>query len=134
MKKIIITISITLAMLAISAQGFAQTSGVNTQAAQTQTAQEEASGKAIYENLQVNKVSCSKLSDNDFEFLGDYYMGQMMGSSHGAMDNLMAQRMGADNNRLMHIVLGKRFSNCDPAASFPSQGIGFLPMMGMMGN
>lgn len=108
MKKIIITISIMFTMLGISAQGFAQTTGANTQADQTsQIAQEEAAGKVIYDNLQANKVSCSNLSDNDFEVLGDYYMGQMMGSSHGAMDNLMTQRIGEANNHLMHITLGK---------------------------
>src|SRR3989344_1551237 len=129
MKKIIISILTVVAVLTIGASVSAQTPS-NT----NQTAQEEASGKVIYDNLQINKVSCSNLSDNDFELLGDYYMGQMMGSSHSAMDNLMTQRIGEDNNRLMHIALGKRFSNCDSSASFPSQGVGFLPMMGMMGN
>lgn len=117
-------------MLGILTQSFAQTVA-NTQ---TQIAQEEAQGKIIYENLQTNKVSCSNISDNDFELLGDYYMGQMMGGSHAAMDALMTQRIGEDNNRLMHISLGKRLSGCDTSASFPSQGVGFLPMMGMMGN
>ena len=118
------------ALLGISTQSFAQTATADP----TQTAQEEAQGKVIYDNLQTNKVSCTNLSDNDFEFLGDYYMGQMMGSSHAAMDNLMTQRMGEANNRLMHIALGKRLSGCDTSAVFPSQGVGFLPMMGMMGN
>lgn len=121
-------------MLGISTQSFAQTA-VNTQTnPSTQTAQEEAQGKIIYDNLQANKVSCSNISDNDFELLGDYYMGQMMGSSHAAMDALMTQRIGENNNRLMHIAFGKRLSGCDTSASFPSQGVGFLPMMGIMGN
>ena len=60
-------------------------------------------------------------------------MGQMMGTSHSAMDTLMTQRIGADNERLMHIALGKRLSGCDTSAVFPVQGAGFLPMMGMMG-
>ncbi len=123
-----------VAVLGISTQSFAQTA-VNAQVnPSTQTAQEEAQGKIIYDNLQTNKVSCSNISDNDFELLGDYYMGQMTGSSHAAMDNLMTQRIGEDNNRLMHIAMGKRLSGCDTSASFPSQGVGFLPMMGMMGN
>src|SRR3989338_997618 len=129
MKKIIISILAVIAVLTIGASVSAQTPS-NT----SQTVQEEASGKVMYDNLQTNKISCPNLSDNDFELLGDYYMGQMMGSSHSAMDNLMTQRIGEVNNRLMHITLGKRFSNCDPSASFPAQGISFLPMMGMMGN
>ena len=122
-----------VAMLGISTQVFAQTA--NTQInSNAQILQEEAQGKIIYDNLQANKASCSNISDNDFELLGDYYMGQMMGSSHAAMDALMTQRIGETNNRLTHIALGKRLSGCDTSAPFPSQGVGFLPMMGMMGN
>ncbi len=99
----------------------------------SQTIQDEAAGKAILGKLQSNQTSCSNLTDDDFDKLGDYYMGQMMGSSHAAMDVLMTQRIGADNERLMHVALGKRLSGCDVSAVFPAQGAGFLPMMGMMG-
>lgn len=102
-------------------------------AANSQTAQDEAAGKAILEKLQSKQTSCSNLVDDDFDKLGDYYMGQMMGTSHSAMDTLMTQRIGADNERLMHVALGKRLSGCDTSAVFPTQGAGFLPMMGMMG-
>ncbi|HQU09101.1 MAG TPA: SHOCT domain-containing protein, partial [Opitutales bacterium] len=88
---------------------------------------------AILGKLQSNQTSCSNLTDDDFDKLGDYYMGQMMGTSHSTMDALMAQRIGEDNDRLMHIALGKRLSGCDVSAAFPVQGAGFLPMMGMMG-
>lgn len=94
---------------------------------------EESQGKSIYDKLQTKQTNCSNLVDNDFELLGDYFMGQMMGSSHATMDTLMSQRMGEDNNKLMHITLGKRLSGCNTTAVFPSVGAGFLPMMGMMG-
>lgn len=98
-----------------------------------QTAQDEAAGKAILEKIQSKQVSCTNLSNDDFDKLGDYYMGQMMGSSHDAMDTLMIQRIGENNEQLMHIAMGKRLSGCDTSAQFPAQGAGFLPMMGMMG-
>ena len=105
----------------------------NSTVVSNQTIQEEADGKAILGKLQSQQTSCTNLSDDNFEKLGDYFMGQMMGSSHGAMDALMTQRIGESNNSLMHIALGKRFSGCDTSAVFPSQGASFLPMMGMMG-
>lgn len=108
----------------------AENTGIS--ATDNKTLQEEAEGKAIFEKLQSKQTKCADLSDDDFEKLGDYYMGQMMGVSHSAMDTLMDQRIGEDNNRLMHIALGKRFSGCDTSAAFPSQGNNFLPMMGMM--
>ncbi len=98
-----------------------------------QITEDETAGKAILEKLQRKEVVCANLTDNDFNLLGDYYMGEMMGSSHETMDKLMVERMGEQNERLMHMAMGKRFSGCDTSASFPSQGVGFLPMMGMMG-
>jgi len=105
----------------------------NSPVVNNQIIQEEAEGKAILGKLQSQQTSCANLTDDNFEKLGDYFMGQMMGSSHSAMDALMTQRIGEDNNRLMHIALGKRFSGCNTSAVFPSQGESFLPMMGMMG-
>ncbi len=127
---------ITVLLLSASLPGIiqAQTTGSTVgPATGNQTTQDEVAGGVILENLQSNKASCSTLSDDDYDKLGDYFMGQMMGSSHAAMDALMIQRIGADNERLMHIALGKRLSGCDVSAVFPAQGAGFLPMMGMMG-
>lgn len=107
--------------------------GVVSAPVNAQTVQDEATGKVILGKLQSKQTSCSNLVDDDFDKLGDYYMGQMMGASHSAMDTLMIQRIGADNERLMHVALGKRLSGCDTSAVFPTQGAGFLPMMGMMG-
>lgn len=92
----------------------------------------EATGKVIWENIRDKKTSCDQLKDSDFKTLGDYFMGQMSGDSHEAMDQMMDQMMGEDNTDLMHIVMGKRLSGCDSAADFPQAGRGFLPMMQMM--
>lgn len=97
------------------------------------TASEEAEGKAVWERLQNKEVSCDKLSDDDFGSLGEYFMGQMVGDSHEAMNNMMERMMGKEGEEQMHIVMGKRLSGCEPNAQTPSNGIGFMPMMWMMG-
>src|SRR3990167_5123219 len=58
------------------------------------TAREEAEGKTVWEKLQAKELTCEDLSDDNFETLGEYFMGQMMGDSHEAMNNMMIQMMG----------------------------------------
>lgn len=96
------------------------------------TSDEEARGKMIWERFKAKEVICSDLSDDDFDALGEYFMGQMTGSSHAAMNAMMAQMMGERGENQMHIVMGKRFSGCDISAAYPAGGIGFMPMMQMM--
>ena len=136
MRKIFITFGIFFAFaftIVSPAVTNAQMMGYTGSNASTssQTTQDEAAGKAILGKLQSKQVSCANLSNDDFDKLGDYYMGQMMGSSHDAMDTLMIQRIGDNNEQLMHIAMGKRLSGCDTSAQFPAQGSSFLPMMGM---
>mgnify|MGYP003394690662 CR=1 FL=1 len=136
MKNKLLFVTVIAILFSVSLPGVtrAQMMGSAVSSAVTaQTVQDEAAGKAILDKLQSNQTSCSSLSDADFDKLGDYYMGRMMGTSHSAMDVLMTQRIGENNNQLMHIALGKRLSGCDTSAVFPTQGAGFLPMMGMMG-
>lgn len=96
------------------------------------TAREEAEGKIVWEKLQAKQVACSDLSEEDFGTLGEYFMGQMMGTSHETMNNMMTQMMGEQGEEQMHVAMGKRLSGCDASAAFPSQGIGFMPMIQMM--
>lgn len=96
------------------------------------TAREEAEGKAVWEKLRAKELACKDLSDDNFETLGEYFMGQMMGTSHEAMNTMMIQMMGEQGEEQMHAVMGKRLSGCDTSAAFPSQGMGFMPMMQMM--
>ena len=96
------------------------------------TAREEAEGKATWEKLQAKQTACTDLSDEDFGALGEYFMGQMMGSSHSAMNQMMVNMMGEEGEEQIHIVMGKRLSGCDTSVAFPSQGVGFMPMMQMM--
>ena len=96
------------------------------------TASEEAEGKAAWEKLQTKELACKDLSDDNFGTLGEVFMGQMMGASHEAMNNMMIQMMGEQGEEQMHVVMGKRLSGCDTSAAFPSQGTGFMSMMQMM--
>ena len=96
------------------------------------TAREEAEGRAVWDKLQAKQVGCVDLSDEDFGALGEYFMGQMTGDSHEAMNAMMTQMMGEEGEEAMHVVMGKRLSGCDTSAAFPSQGVGFMPMMQMM--
>ncbi|KKR17435.1 MAG: hypothetical protein UT77_C0001G0263 [Candidatus Daviesbacteria bacterium GW2011_GWC2_40_12] len=96
------------------------------------TAREEAEGKEIWDKLQSKQLECKNITDNQYGSLGEYFMGQMMGSSHEAMNNMMIQMMGEEGEEQMHIAMGKRLSSCDPDAQLPANGIGFMPMMWMM--
>ena len=147
MQKIIIVASILIAGVLISsrvahAQGmmgrFNNPSGTQT-SSETSTAQDEAAGKVIYDKLQSKQTTCQSLVDDDFDVLGDYYMGQQLGSTtiHASMNNMMTNMMGEEGEKQMHIALGKRLSGCDSYAPLPAKGSNFLPMMGlggMMGN
>lgn len=97
------------------------------------TAREEAEGRAIWDKLQAKELSCAGLTEEDFGALGEYFMGQMMGSSHSAMNQMMVNMMGKEGEEQAHIVIGKRLSGCDASAAFPSPAAGFMPMMQMMG-
>lgn len=82
--------------------------------------------------LQTKQTTCADLSEEDFSVLGEYFMGQMIGTSHEAMNTMMEQMMGKEGEEQMHVVMGKRLSGCDTSAAIPSQGVGFMPMMQMM--
>lgn len=99
-----------------------------------QTAQEEAEGKAIWDKLQAKQLECKNLTDDNFDVLGEYFMGQSIGNTqrHAFMNQMMKNMMGETGETQAHITLGKRASGCDPTASFP-HGTGWFPMMGMMG-
>ena len=112
--------------------GFSSSSSDNA-AIQSQQ-QEEQEGKQFLDGLNNKTVTCSQLKDADFEKIGEYFMGQSIGdiSRHIAMNEMMKSMMGEQGEEQMHVAWGKRGSGCDTSAAFPSQGIGFMPMMQMM--
>jgi putative membrane protein len=96
------------------------------------TAREEAEGGIVWQKLQSGEVECSDLPDEDFGVLGEYFMGQMLGDSHAAMNEMMMQIHGEEGEEQIHVVTGKRLSGCDTSASFPMSSGGWMPVMNMM--
>ena len=135
-KAIFYTISVLGLTLVISGTVFAQgmvgfpSSSPDNAAIQSQQ-QEEQEGKQFLDNLNNKTVTCSQLNDSDFEKIGEYFMGQSIGdiSRHIVMNNMMKSMMGEQGEEQIHIAWGKRGSSCDTSAAFPSEGIGFMPMM-----
>ena len=79
-------------------------------------------------------VDCLQLQDADFEKIGEYFMGQSIGDAarHIVMNEMMKRMMGEPGEEQMHAVMGKRLSSCNTSVAFPSQDVGFMPMMQMM--
>ena len=94
---------------------------------------EEIAGQALAQKLQAKTLSCSSLSQSDFQSLGEYYMNLMMGSGHDAMDNYIVSRYGQAYDEQMHIAMGERFSGCNLNVAFPAGVTGFGPMMSNYG-
>jgi putative membrane protein len=142
MKKILFSLSILLILVSVfsssvSAQGmmdWGNTSGA-TPSSVSSTAQDEAKGRQIWEQLQIKQTNCSNLNNDDFEVLGEYFMGQSIGNTerHAVMNKMMQGMMGQNGEEQMHITLGKRSSGCDTNSSFPS-GFGLPIMWWMMGS
>ncbi|MBI3619554.1 SHOCT domain-containing protein [Candidatus Roizmanbacteria bacterium] len=134
MKKIISsTIGLVLLMIITHNVVFAQGMMRNaTAGSDRHTGREEAEGKAVWEKLQAKKLACKDLSADNFETLGEYFMGTMTGISHEAMNGMIIQMMGKKGEEQMHVVMGKRLSGCDTSAVFPSHRVGFLSMLPMM--
>lgn len=120
MRKIIILLIILTSLFIVTSLIFAR---------ENNTVREEAEGKEIWEKLQSKQVECKNLTNDNFESLGEYFMGQMAGGSHEAMNSMMERMMGKVGEEQMHSAMGKRLSGCDPNAPIPSNGIGFMPMM-----
>lgn len=99
------------------------------------TALEESEGKEIWKKMQAKQLTCNTLSDEDYQALGEYVMGQSIGDTqkHALMNQMMSTMMGEEAEKRMHITIGKRFSDCETPASYPQNSWGFMPMMWMMG-
>jgi putative membrane protein len=96
------------------------------------TLREESEGRVVWDKLQAKELACENLSDEQFGVLGEYFMGQMTGNSHAAMNAMMIQTHGEDGEEQIHIVMGRRLSGCDTSAAFPAGSGGWMPMMNMM--
>ncbi|MBI4136275.1 MAG: hypothetical protein HY481_01875 [Candidatus Vogelbacteria bacterium] len=117
----------------IGLTGFANAQGMMNanQPTDDHTATEEAAGLVIWQKLQNKEVACQTLTGDDFGALGEYFMGQMLETSHGLMNQMITQMHGEAGEEAMHVALGKRLSGCDPQAVFAPGAFGFMPMMNM---
>lgn len=100
-------------------------------AANASVAGDERAGAAILAAVEAGKQDCSSLSTADFERVGDYVMGRMLGSAsaHESADRVMSEMMGERLEQSAHVVMGRRFTRCGGTDDDP----GFNGMMGMMG-
>src|SRR3989339_1184580 len=96
------------------------------------TLREEQEGKELWEKFGDKEISCTDFEDEQFGVLGEYFMGQMMGDSHAAMNAMMIQAHGEEGEEQIHIAMGKRLSGCDTSAGVTGISGGWMPMMQMM--
>lgn len=89
---------------------------------------EEAEGKLLFDALQAKQKTCSDLSDDEFELIGEYVMGQRMPGSHEQMNAMIKQMMGDEGEVQMHILLAKNATGCSTGSTST------LPAGGMMNN
>ena len=113
MKKILFLASIALLL------------GIGLSSAITQQEISEAKG------LIDSKITCDKLTDNQLERIGEYYIEQMhTGNSHVQMHKVMGIQEGSDAERQLHINMAKTIY-CGESGGMMGSG-GMMNMM--MGN
>ena len=114
-KKILILVIFLLNITIVLAQG-SYDSGIE-------------EGKKLVES----KINCDKLSNEQLESIGDYYMEQMHpGEAHEIMDNMMGGE-GSESLKQVHINMAKRLY-CNENVYIGYGMMGFGGMMNMMGN
>lgn len=83
----------------------------------------------------VNKIDCSKVSNEDFELLGDAVMERMAGDHelHEQMDTMMGGE-GSVSLAQMHIAMGSNWLGCNKGMA-GMMNVNTMPMMmRMMGS
>lgn len=94
--------------------------------------QEELAGKDLWMQIQNQQLVCATVSDEQFRLMGEFFMGQMMGDAHRAMNNRLLASLGKEASNETHITFGKRLSGCNRDAAYTNAYLRFMPMMGMM--
>ncbi len=84
----------------------------------------------------IDRIDCNKVSDAEFEELGDAMMERMAGNHelHEQMDEMMGGE-GSESLRQMHIFMGMNWLSCSDSAGMGMERGMMMPMMmRMMGN
>jgi hypothetical protein len=94
-------------------------------------ADEERQGGELVAQLRAGDKRCDDLAAQDFERIGEYVMGRMVGSTrtHEAMNERMRQMMGERAEQRMHELMGRRYAGCATGAGAAGTPMG----PGMMG-
>ena len=82
---------------------------------------EETQGQALWEKFRDKKITCPDFKTADYELIGEFLMGQMMGSMHDVMNQHLKDTLGASPEEAMHVTMAKRLTGCDPNAAWPPQ-------------
>ena len=91
----------------------------------------EQQGVRLLQRVQAGEQKCQQISREQFEAIGEYVMGRMVGSAanHKAMDQRIRSMRGASGEAQAHVFMGQRFAGCATGAAPAAFG----SMMGMMG-
>jgi hypothetical protein len=88
--------------------------------------QEIQKGKEIVEKFYRGEVKCQNLNDEDFHYMSEYVIEQMVGGSdHLTMNKMIEEMHGKEGEELMHINMGKRFLGCDGGRKMSMMGGGY---------
>lgn len=63
-----------------------------------------------------NIRSCEELSDDDFERIGEYFMGRIIGNTkrHAMLNGVNRDLIGQDDLKKMHVTMAKKLTECSP--------------------
>lgn len=125
--SLLIPTGIAYAQIGMMGGGYWQGSN---QALQAQSDELKSILQSIYTSQNVTsqaEIDCSRVSDEQFEKLGDAYMSVMLPNEqqHQAMDNMMGGE-GSDALRQAHITMGRSYLGC---WSNYNSGPIYMPMM-----
>ncbi|EHN09397.1 hypothetical protein PAI11_37310 [Patulibacter medicamentivorans] len=103
-------------------------------------ATEAQQGAQLLARVQDGRATCSSLTTDDFDRIGEYVMERMLGSaaSHEAMNRQMRAMMGSAGEQRAHVYMGRRFAGCAtgraPAGLGAAIGMMGVGMMGASGD
>lgn len=99
--------------------------------ASASTGSDEQRGGALVQALTSGSRACDSFSSDDFELIGEYAMGRMLGSTsaHETMNARMRYMMSAQSEERMHVWMGQRYTRCATGA-VPQNLAGMWNMMG----